>query len=132
MARKRGEVEVSGAQQPVVACACLEVTYLGNIETEGGPHRDQWACRNCEATFVREVFMAEKMSEANQALGEQLSGTAKLIVGITEALEIAGTHAMTSGGSHRMWVIDQMCRALCGSGYPKWRGDAKWGEGTKA
>ena len=41
---------------------------------------------------------------------------------IKKCLEIAWTYATIDGDSHKMWVIDQMVRALCGNEeeYEKW------------
>jgi hypothetical protein len=41
---------------------------------------------------------------------------------IKEALEIAWTYATIDGCHHKMWVINQMVKALCGSEeeYRKW------------
>lgn len=41
---------------------------------------------------------------------------------IKEALDIAWTYGTIDGSHHKMWVIDQMVRALCGSEdeYRKW------------
>ena len=41
---------------------------------------------------------------------------------IEKALDIAWTYGQTDGDHHKMWVIDQMVRALCGSEekYKKW------------
>ena len=37
-----------------------------------------------------------------------------------EALKIAREYGQTDGAHHKMWVIDQMVRALTGDGYEKW------------
>lgn len=34
---------------------------------------------------------------------------------IKKALDLAWDYAQCDGGHHKMWVIDQMVRALCGS-----------------
>ena len=41
---------------------------------------------------------------------------------IEKALDIAWTYGQTDGDHHKMWVIDQMVRVLCGSEekYKKW------------
>lgn len=41
---------------------------------------------------------------------------------IKKALEIAWSYGQIDGSHHKMWVIDQMVRALCGSEkeYVKW------------
>ena len=41
---------------------------------------------------------------------------------IDKALSIAWRYAQIDGGHHKMWVIDQMVRVLCGSEveYKKW------------
>ena len=41
---------------------------------------------------------------------------------IKAALEIAWSYAQIDGSHHKMWVIDQMVRVLCGSenDYKKW------------
>lgn len=46
---------------------------------------------------------------------------------ITQALEFAHWGS-TDGGHHKMWVIDQMVRALTGDGYEAWVTDHKDGE----
>lgn len=44
---------------------------------------------------------------------------------IKKALDIAWDYAQCDGSHHKMWVIDQMVRALCGSEeeYEKWVGE---------
>lgn len=39
---------------------------------------------------------------------------------VAVALEIAAGYGTTDGAHHKMWVIDQMVRALTGDEYPKW------------
>lgn len=41
---------------------------------------------------------------------------------IEKALNIAWEYGQIDGGHHKMWVIDQMVRALCGDNdvYEKW------------
>lgn len=41
---------------------------------------------------------------------------------VTKALDIAWQYGQIDGVHHKMWVIDQMVRALCGSEeeYKKW------------
>jgi hypothetical protein len=39
---------------------------------------------------------------------------------IEAALEIAHRYGTIDGGHHKMWVIDQMVRALTGDGYTNW------------
>lgn len=41
---------------------------------------------------------------------------------IKKALELAWSYGQIDGSHHRVWVIDQMVRALCGSDeeYTKW------------
>lgn len=41
---------------------------------------------------------------------------------IEKALSLAWQYAQIDGGHHKMWVIDQMVRVLCGSEeeYKKW------------
>lgn len=41
---------------------------------------------------------------------------------IKKALELAWNYGQIDGSHHRLWVIDQMVRALCGSDeeYKKW------------
>ena len=41
---------------------------------------------------------------------------------IEKALEVAWNYGQVDGSHHKMWVIDQMVRALCGSEeeYHKW------------
>lgn len=41
---------------------------------------------------------------------------------IDKALDIAFRYGQVDGGHHKVWVIDQMVRALCGSDekYKKW------------
>ena len=39
---------------------------------------------------------------------------------IEEALEIADKYGWTDGDHHKMWVIDQMVRALTGDTYSSW------------
>lgn len=39
---------------------------------------------------------------------------------IVKALELAFRYGCTDGDHHKMWVIDQMVRALTGKGYSKW------------
>lgn len=52
---------------------------------------------------------------------------------ITDALELAQRFAGQNDAAHKAWVIDQMCRALLGSGYPQWvesGAAAPWPTGT--
>lgn len=39
---------------------------------------------------------------------------------IKEALNIAWSYGQIDGAHHKMWVIDQMVRVLCGNDYEKW------------
>lgn len=41
---------------------------------------------------------------------------------IKQALSLAWRYGQIDGGHHKMWVIDQMVRVLCGSNeeYSKW------------
>lgn len=39
---------------------------------------------------------------------------------INEALDLASQYAQIDGAHHKMWVIDQMVRALTGDGYAEW------------
>jgi hypothetical protein len=39
---------------------------------------------------------------------------------ITAALEVAADYGGIDGDHHKMWVIDQMVRALTGPGYEAW------------
>lgn len=39
---------------------------------------------------------------------------------IKEALKIAWSYAQIDGAHHKMWVIDQMVRVLCGEKYTEW------------
>ncbi len=39
---------------------------------------------------------------------------------IADALAIACQYAQMPGENHRLWVIDQMVRALTGTEYPHW------------
>lgn len=47
---------------------------------------------------------------------------AKMRHAITKALKIAFQSAQVDGGHHKMWVIDQMVRALTGSPMVEWTG----------
>lgn len=47
---------------------------------------------------------------------------------IAKALEIAGEYGTTDGDHHKMWVIDQMVRAL--TGCPMVTKTANWPEGS--
>lgn len=53
---------------------------------------------------------------------ERLDGT------VMKALGIAAQYGTTDGGDHRMWVIDQMVRALTGDSYSQWVQDMEYGE----
>ena len=44
-----------------------------------------------------------------------------------DALRIAFSYGGTDGDHHKAWVIDQMVRALTGSGYDKWVKERKAG-----
>lgn len=44
------------------------------------------------------------------------------------ALEIALQYGGIDGAHHKMWIIDQMVRALTGDRYTQWVADAKAGE----
>ncbi len=46
---------------------------------------------------------------------------------IEAALELAMTYGGIDGGHHKMWVIDQMVRALTGDKYSQWVTAAKEG-----
>ena len=46
---------------------------------------------------------------------------------IAGALEVAG-YGATDGDWHKMWVIDQMVRALTGEGYADWVAEFESGE----
>lgn len=39
---------------------------------------------------------------------------------IEAALDVADRYGGIDGGHHKMWVIDQMVRALTGDGYATW------------
>lgn len=47
-------------------------------------------------------------------------GSAELQKRINIALEVACQFGPTEGGHHKMWVIDQMVRALTGDNYEQW------------
>ena len=47
---------------------------------------------------------------------------------IATALELALQYGSTDGGHHKMWVIDQMVRALTGDNYGAWVVAARDGE----
>jgi hypothetical protein len=47
---------------------------------------------------------------------------------VQEALNIAERYGDTDGAHHKMWVIDQMVRALTGDGYRAWVLNAQYGE----
>ena len=49
-------------------------------------------------------------------MGSKVTDTEK----IKEALEIADSYGWIDGDHHKMWVIDQMVRALTGDGYEAW------------
>lgn len=44
-----------------------------------------------------------------------------------KALEVARDYAGCEGDHHRMWVIDQMVRALTGEHYDEWVQDYEFG-----
>ena len=44
------------------------------------------------------------------------------------ALQCAYNYGGVDGADHKMWVIDQMVRALTGNGYEKWVAERKAGE----
>lgn len=46
---------------------------------------------------------------------------------IAEALDLA-EHGSIDGGHHKMWVIDQMVRALTGDNYDQWVATYRAGE----
>lgn len=45
-----------------------------------------------------------------------------------EALSIAMRYGGIDGGHHKMWVIDQMVRALSGDDYDRWVSEYRAGE----
>jgi hypothetical protein len=47
---------------------------------------------------------------------------------IEEALRLAMSHGQTDGAHHKMWVIDQMVRALAGDHYEQFVKNACHGE----
>ena len=47
---------------------------------------------------------------------------------IEQALDVAMRYGSTDGDHHKMWVIDQMVRALTGPGYETWVAVATDGE----
>lgn len=49
---------------------------------------------------------------------------------VARALELAHQYGSIDGAHHKMWVIDQMVRALCGDAetYARWVAEAKAGE----
>lgn len=48
---------------------------------------------------------------------------------IEEALKYA-TYVIYHGTHHKVWVVDQMCRALLGTGYDAWRARLQsWSDG---
>lgn len=47
---------------------------------------------------------------------------------IAVALDIACRFGQIDGAHHRLWVIDQMVRALTGDGYAEWVADTTGGE----
>lgn len=47
---------------------------------------------------------------------------------VAQALTIAFKYANIDGAHHKMWVIDQMVRALTGDGYAAWVAEACDGE----
>jgi len=52
----------------------------------------------------------------------------KLKAKVTAALNIAFDDGTTDGGHHKMWVIDQMVRALTGDDYDTWVKEFNTGE----
>lgn len=50
---------------------------------------------------------------------------------IANAVNIASQYGPDEGSHHKDWVIDQMCRALLGTGYNAWRSLRRpyWSEG---
>lgn len=47
---------------------------------------------------------------------------------VDEALTLAREFGNTDGGHHKMWVIDQMVRALTGDSYGQWVAETCDGE----
>jgi hypothetical protein len=47
---------------------------------------------------------------------------------INYALEMASNYGGIDGSHHKMWVIDQMVRALTGKGYAAWVKEQKNGD----
>jgi hypothetical protein len=47
---------------------------------------------------------------------------------IAAALKLIEQYGGIDGGHHKMWVIDQVARALTGEGYEQWVKDMKAGE----
>jgi hypothetical protein len=47
---------------------------------------------------------------------------------VAAALEIIERYGGIDGEHHKMWVIDQIARALLGDAYPQWVVDMKAGE----
>lgn len=54
--------------------------------------------------------------------------TVNTIEGAEEALRLAFENGGYDGAHHKMWVIDQMCRALTGENYDSFIAHAKQGE----
>ena len=50
---------------------------------------------------------------------------------IEKALGIAFQYGQTDGSHHRLWVIDQMVRTLCGDNYEEWVKTYQFDEDTK-
>ncbi len=67
------------------------------------------------------VLMLEKLNVAQTQLDDASTQ-------IDEALELAVQYGGIDGGHHKMWVIDQMVRALTGDDYDQFVADACEGE----
>lgn len=47
---------------------------------------------------------------------------------IEKALKLASDYGTIDGGHHKMWVIDQIVRALTGTAYDEWVAETEAGE----
>ena len=92
-------------------------------------------CENCNYCYSQGNFGEQKeafkfaiecMEELEQyrALGtvEELKEAREKQISIGLVLDLAWRYGQIDGAHHKMWVIDQMVRALCGSEeeYKKW------------
>jgi hypothetical protein len=88
-----------------------------------------WLHTRAGSSFDREGEILRDKSIPWSTIANDLQATlsAKGAI-IDEALDIAHRYGGIDGGHHKMWVIDQMVRALIGNEYEAWVVKQKAGE----